>query len=62
MTTKADRAALAALLRRAGIPATAKRLMELAGPFAYIGAAGARLTSAESATLSPIAPLWSDEP
>ncbi len=62
MTTKADRAALAALLRRAGIPATPNRLSELAGAFEYIGAAGARLASAESARLSPIAPLWSAEP
>ena len=54
---KMDRTTLALLLRRAGIPATRKRLADLAGPTGYIDAAGARLINPKTAKLSPVDPL-----
>ncbi len=56
--TAVDRKSLAVLLRRAGLPVTAKRLNELAGPARYIAEAGRRLAISETAKLSPVGALW----
>ena len=55
---KPNRKMLALLLRRAGIRPSKSRLSNLAGPAAYIDAAGTRLIDAETAKLSPVGPLW----
>ncbi|HXV23067.1 MAG TPA: hypothetical protein VED46_02295 [Alphaproteobacteria bacterium] len=55
---KVDQKTLALLLRRAGIPATKRRLAALIGPADFIDQAGERLTRPETAKLSPVDPLW----
>lgn len=56
--TRIDGKALAILLRRAGLPATKKRMGDLIDPARYIEAAGRRLSSADTAKLSPVGKLW----